>query len=275
MSSKLFNYNGNLIDPDTPIFHATNRGVAYGDGLFETIRMIEGSIPFLSSHYNRLLKGMSYLGFDIPKTFTQAFLKAEIKKVSAGNSRIRITLTRTKGGKYLPTINNFNYLIESESLGKSEFELNSKGKRIDIFKREYLTCTPLSNLKTCNSLPYILASQFYKAQGNDDALLLNEYGRVCEASSSNIFLVKQHLVTTPPLSEGCIEGVTRKFVLEMLEENKIRIEERPITVKQVTEADEIWLTNSIQGIQWVESMKEHQYTNKLAQQAVDWLNAAV
>lgn len=275
MSSKLINFNGNLVDVDFPILNTTNRGFAYGDGLFETLRMSEGLIPFLSSHYERLVKGTIYLGIDLPNLFTQDFLLEEINRVATSNSRIRITITRSQGGKYLPTDNTPTYLIESEPLDSSKFKLNKKGKRVTEYKGEYIACTPLSNLKTCNSLPYILASQYYKTQGFDDSLILNEYGRICEASSSNVFIVKGNTVTTPPLSEGCIEGVTRKQIIELLEKKGIYVAEKQITASQVTQADEIWLTNSIQGIQWVAKLHEHQYSNLLAQKAVDWLNARI
>jgi len=267
------NFNGNLINPESQIFSSQSRGVAYGDGLFETIRMTDGSIPFLSLHFNRLVKGMNYLGFLLPENFTLAYIETEIRKIAEGNSRIRITLTRAFGGKYTPSNNTFSFLIESESLSHSKFLLNNEGKRLTIYSKERLTCSSLSNLKTCNALLYILGSQYAQNNGYDDALMINEYSNVSESTHSNLFLVKNGTVTTPPLTEGCIEGVTRKVLLEVLLEKGLPVLETPIKSDELVDVDEIWLTNSIQGLQWVAAVQDSkQYSNALARHAIKWLN---
>lgn len=270
--NQLVNFNGELLPSDSLLFSSNNRGFSYGDGLFETIRMADDSIPFLLIHYNRLIKGMNYLGIVVPETFTLEFVKQEIQKIATGNQRIRFTLTRKAGGKYFPNNNQFDYLIESEVLTSNRFNLNSKGKRLTIFKDEYLSCTPLSNLKTCNALPYILASRYFHEEGFDDALLLNQYGRIAEASSSNIFLVKNGTVSTPALSEGCVGGVMRNVVIRLLLIQQTPLKQTEITVDQVSEADEVWLTNSIQGIQWCVSLGDKIFRKEMAERFLYKLN---
>jgi len=273
MTGNLVNFNGSLINAESPVLLNSNRGFTYGDGLFETIRMRNNLISYLPDHYERLVKGMNYLGFEHPKSFTLSFLEAEIRKIATGNARIRITVTRKTGGKYLPTNNKITYLIECQELEDNYFKLNYKGKRLTIYKDERLTCSPLSNLKTCNSLPYILGSIYSKANGFDDAIMLNEHYRVSETTNSNLFAVKDGVITTPLLTEGCIAGVTRKVLMQLLKEKGLVIEESTLTPEDLSSVDEIWLTNSIQGLQWVGSLnEERQFSNKLAKEAVDWLN---
>lgn len=272
LQAKVINFNGAILPSDALLFSSNNRGFSYGDGLFETIRMIDDSIPFLSVHYDRLIKGMNYLGFIIPESFTVDFMQQEIQKISTGNQRIRFTVSRKAGGKYFPTNNNFDYLIDCESLTSNNFKLNSKGKRLTIFRDEHLSCTPLSNLKTCNALPYILASNYVHEKGFDDALLLNEYGRIAEATSSNLFLVNDGAVTTPALSEGCVGGVMRNVLIRLLIIQQIPLKQTEITVDQVAEADEVWLTNSIQGIQWCASFRDRTFGKELAEQFLRKLN---
>lgn len=275
MQAELINFNGELLPSDSLLFPSNNRGFTYGDGLFETIRMVDGYVPLLNLHFERLTKGLIYLGFTLPKAFTVDHIRQEIKKLCTGNQRIRLTVCRKTGGKYFPSNNEFDYIIECEPLNNQHFQLNTKGKQLVLFKEEYLPCTMLSNLKNCNALPYILASNFYHKTGFDDSILLNEHGRVAEASSSNLFIVKNDEVFTPALTEGCIQGVMRTFVINHLKNQKTPIFETTLTVDQVADADEIWLTNSIQGIQWSTSFQNKEFGHKLATTISNAMNEAI
>ena len=158
------NYNGKIIAADQALFTAKNRGFKYGDGLFETIRVFEGKIPFLDYHYDRLHKGFSILKFDIPNFYSIDFFRKEIFKLTngKGNHRIRVSIFRSEGGFYTPSNNHSEFLIENELLQNSSFQLNEKGLRIAIFEAIKITHNIFSPLKTCNSLPYILAGIYCK-----------------------------------------------------------------------------------------------------------------
>ncbi len=253
------NFNGKIFPSDQPILSSNNRAFLYGDALFETLRMSEGNIRFLDFHIERLLKGLVYFKYKIPKKYTSNFFKKEIKKIAEGNARIRLTVFRSDGGLYTPKNNRPQFLITTSPLASPNFQLNKKGLSIGIFKDIKLPCTPISNLKTCNSLPYIQAGLYKKDNRLDDCLLLNEKGRVAEASSSNIFLLKKNKLITPSLSEGCIAGTMRKAIIQIAQQKgEILFQEKTLTLNALNQADEIWLTNAIQGIRWISQINSNQ-----------------
>ena len=110
------------------------------------------------------------------------------------------------------------------------------------------SCQQLSNIKSGNALIYVLAGLYAKKNHFDDCLILNEHGRIAEAISSNVFIVKGETLYTPPLSEGCVDGVMRKVVIEKANENNIHVNEKAITQNEIQNADEVFLTNAINGI---------------------------
>jgi len=246
------NFNGKIFPSDQPILSSNNRAFLYGDALFETFRMSEGNIRFLDFHIERLIKGLSFFKYKIPKKYTSNFFKKEIKKIAEGNARIRLTVFRSDGGLYTPKNNRPQFLITTSPLPSPYFQLNKIGISIGIFNDLKLPCTSISNLKTCNSLPYIQAGLYKKEHRLDDCLLLNEKGRIAEASSSNIFLLKKNKLITPSLSEGCIAGTMRKAIIQIAKQHdEFIIQEKTVTLSSLKQADEIWLTNAIQGIKWV------------------------
>jgi len=268
------NFNGKIISADQKIFDSQNRGFLYGDALFETIRMSEGKIPFLENHVNRLLQGLHFFKYKIPKKYTPSFFKKEIKKIAAGNARIRITVFRSNGGLYTPKNNRPQFLISTSPLASPHFSLNKKGLKIGIFDDVKLPCLPISNFKTCNSSPYILAGLNKQERNLDDVIMLNEKGRISEASSSNIFLIKKNKIITPSLSEGCVAGTMRKTILEIASEKNYLIQEIPLKLANLKNAEEIWLTNAISGIKWIAQIEQNSplYSTSHAQTFTENLN---
>jgi branched-subunit amino acid aminotransferase/4-amino-4-deoxychorismate lyase len=251
------NFNGKILPSNQAIFDSQNRAFLYGDALFETIRMSEGKIPFLENHVNRLLQGLHFFKYKVPKKFTPAFFIKEIKKIATGNTRIRITVFRSSGGLYTPKNNRPQFLISTSPLSSPHFSLNKKGLNVGIFDEIKLPCSPISNIKTGNSSPYILAGLNKKERNLDDVILLNDKNRISEASSSNIFFVKKNKIITPSLSEGCIAGTMRKTILEIATEKKYLIQEAPIKLTLLQNFEEIWLTNAISGIKWVAQIDQN------------------
>ncbi|MEM6964837.1 MAG: aminotransferase class IV [Bacteroidota bacterium] len=245
------NLNGKLIPHNQPIFSASNRAFLYGDALFETIRMFDGKLSFLEDHVNRLLRGLDFFHYKIPKKYTTKFFQKEIKKIADGNARIRLTVFRTDGGLYTPKNNKPQFLISASPLPDATFQLHTKGLEMGIFRGVSLARQPISNHKTCNSLPYIRAAIFKKEQNLNDVFLLNDKGRIAEASSSNVFIFKKNQLITPSLSEGCITGTMRLQIIRIAQQLGIKVLEKKVTLATLEASDEIWLTNSIQGIRWV------------------------
>jgi branched-chain amino acid aminotransferase len=261
--------NGHLISMYEPTVSFANRAFRYGDSLFETIRVCNNKIMFLRDHVNRLKLGMTVLRMNLPAEFNtenvNEFITQLLKhNVHAPHARVRFTVFRNDGGHYTPETNDISFLIESEPL-TSNYELNQRGYWVDIYADIKKPINKLSNFKTGNGLIYVMAGISKLSMKLDDCLLINENGSVCESISSNIFVVKNGTIFTAPLTEGCVAGVMRKQVMNLASENKILTFESPITTYTLMNGDEVFLTNSINGIQWVGQFKDKFYTNKTAQ----------
>ena len=271
------NFNGKLQAKDAPIFKANNRAFHYGDGLFETIRMFEGCIPFLAKHLNRLREAMHVLQMDGIELFQVEFVQNEIYKLvgTNGNFRIRLNVFRAGAGLYTPQTNQVDYLIEAQKLANDNFILNKKGLVIGLYDKIHLNYHEFSSLKTCNALPYILASKYKKDQQLDDCILLNSHNRIAECSSSNIFLIKGKELWTPPLTEACLNGICRSLILKIAHELSFTIREIPLSLSQLKIAEEVWLSNSISGIRWVAKFQNNNYRNEWARKFVQSLQDMV
>ncbi|MBI5916767.1 MAG: aminotransferase class IV family protein [Bacteroidetes bacterium] len=263
------NFNGQLVSEREAVLPATNRAFRYGDGLFESIRVFEGKMPFFGRHWQRLSAGMQVLKMEIPPHFTAVFLQKEISKLTEnrGNWRIRLAVWRSGGGLYMPVSNLPEFLIETTPLPSHRFEWNEPGLSIGIYDEAQLSTSPnpstlqspnpstLQSFKTSNALPFVLAAIFRLEKKWDDCLLLNTAGRVACGNSSNVFLVKNGGIVTPPLTEGCVAGTMRSVVLDVANQLKINAVETTVSIDDLHDADEIFLTNAISGIRWVRSLE--------------------
>lgn len=266
------NHNGTIHNSDAIGLTSSNRAFRYGDALFETMRVFEGKITFWKAHWDRLLAGAKFMRYE--QLQSEAFYQNEIQKLCRmeGNWRIRMTVYRTGGGLYTPQSNNTAFLIESQELAQNHFLLNETGLNIDICDSIKLPASPAFNWKTANSLFYILAGIYKQDQHLDDCLLLNERDNIAEASSSNLFIVKGNELRTPPLRSGCKAGTTRSIMLQLAPELGLIVKEKKIKEKHLFEAEEIWLTNAIQGIRWTGQFREQKYANTQAQKMTMLLN---
>jgi len=261
--------NGHLISVYEPSVPFTNRAFRYGDALFESIRVCNNKIMFLKDHLTRLKLGMTVLRMNLPAEFTSENLAELIsgllkKNEDLPNARVRLTVFRNGGGYYAPESNDISFLLESTSM-QAPYELNQKGIWVDIYADIKKSINKLSNIKSANALLYVMAGVAKQSMKLDECLLINENGTICEAISSNVFVVKNGTLFTSPLSEGCVAGVMRKQVMHIATENKILTFESPLTMYTLLNGDEVFLTNSIQGLQWVGQYKDRFYTNKLSQ----------
>jgi aminodeoxychorismate lyase len=269
----MINHNGSLFDDNERLLTSQNRAFRYGDGLFESIRTFKGKTPFYNYHFERLLRGMKALRMNIPTYFNPHYIKNELSKVieNQPNSRVRLAVYREDGGFYTPSTHNIDFLIESTPLPESKYLLNDLGLTIGVFKDYKLRQTPVSAFKTSNSLPYVMAGIFAKENSFEDILILNTEGFVAEGISSNIFIVKENKLITPPLSSGCVGGIMRQIVFETAQEQEISCVESNISVQDVEAADEVFYTNAMQGIRWVENFEAKTYHNKMAQKLYELL----
>ncbi|RVT99947.1 4-amino-4-deoxychorismate lyase [Mucilaginibacter limnophilus] len=270
------NFNGEVVPADSKVFAADNRAFRYGDGLFESMRMMKGHLKFPDLHADRLQRGMKALKIDGYSQTDAWFLKNKAEELAIRNkvkhARLRLTVFRDSEGLYAPTQNKMSYCLELQPMDEPRYFLNEKGLIMDVFTDLPKPSNYLSNIKTCNSLIYVMAS-IYKAQNNlDDVFLLNQNGYLCEASSSNIFIWYQNHLYTPALSEGCVEGVMRKVIIDIAKKSNIPVTEAQINPEILYEADEVFLTNAVRGIQSVMGYGVKRYFNRLSKGLMDELN---
>jgi branched-subunit amino acid aminotransferase/4-amino-4-deoxychorismate lyase len=247
-----------------------NRAFRYGDAIFETIRA-NGTEPLLfEEHYARLKKGVGILQLQLPSFFDHVFLKNQIKGLLTRcklfqAARVKVTLIRQSGGRYIPVNNMADILIEAEYTGTGPYELNSKGLLIDAFTAFPKPIAPYTSVKTLNTLPYVLAGIFASNEGFDDALLINHEGFIIEATSSNLFALKGKKLSTPSLQLGCVEGVMRNHVLTIARQSGYMVDDEALILPEdLLSMDEVFLTNAIAGIKWVGGYKNRRYYKKNA-----------
>ena len=262
----MINFNGELLFKENIKLTTDNRGFKYGDGIFETIKVVHEKVIFWEDHYFRLMASMRMLRMKIPMEFTLEFLEKEILKTVAvlengASFRVRLNVFRKDGGLYTPKTNAINYLIEAS-------ESNYKTKEtyeIDVFKDFYNYSGLLSTIKTNNRMLNTLASIYANENDLDNCILVNERKGVVEVANANIFIVKNNIVKTPSLTEGCIKGVVRGKVIDLLIKNKdFTIEETVISPFEIQKADEVFITNAIMGIQAVTKYKKKSFNTDLA-----------
>ncbi len=277
----MINVNGKIVsNSDVSVEH--NRGFLYGDAVFETVRVLDGKVLFLEDHYFRLMSSMRILRMEIPMEFTMEYFQEEILKTinsleSVINAfRVRFTAYRDAEGKYLPTTRKIGYIISAELLNNGIYSLNTKDYEIELYKDFYVTSHLLSTLKTNNRLINVTGSIFAEENGYQNCLLLNDAKNIVEALNGNIFIVKDNVVKTPPLSDGCVKGVMRKQVIELLQkQTEYTFEEGIISPFELQKADELFVTNVIMGIQPVTKYRKKEYTNTLAADLINRLNAKI
>lgn len=260
------NYNGKMLDSAGPIVEVGNRGLRYGDGLFETMKMLNGKIVFEADHLSRLWSGMAVLQFELPKHFSKEVLAMSIKELAKKNNcekaaRIRVNIFRGNGGLYDP-VNHFpNCVIEAVALTTNSDGLNNNGLVAGFYTEAFKSCDSLANLKHNNFLVYAMAAINAKKEKWNDAIVLNNHGRIADSTIANIFMVKDGEILTPALEEGCIAGVMRKNLISFLHLNKWAVKETAITKEILLQADEVFFTNSIYDIRWVKRIENSSFTN--------------
>lgn len=262
-------YDGHILRSDKLLISPNNRSYRYGDGCFETIKVLGGKIALASYHYERLLSSLDHLHFKLPGYFTPDWLEKNIlalvqKNGHAHRGRIRVTVTRGEGGIY-DQQNHFPYvLIQSWPLQEATQVFNENGLVIDIYKEARKVCDHFSSLKTNNYLPYVMGALWAKQHHLNDAILLNPYDRIADATIANVFIVKDGVIKTPALTEGPVNGVMRRHLLRIIREANMPVEEGMLSVIELMEASEVFLTNAIHGIKWVKQIGENNYTNQLS-----------
>lgn len=258
-----------------------NRGFLYGDALFETVKILDGKILFLEDHYFRLMSSMRILRMEIPMNFTMEFFESEIlnevkKEQLEASARARMTVYRKEGGFYLPKYNNIEYVISVSKLEIPIYQIEKKSYEVDIFKDFYVSKQLISTLKSTNKIVQITGSIYADENGLDNCILLNEERNVSEALNGNIFMLKDNILTTPPISEGCLNGIMRKQILALAKTiENLTIEEANISPFDLQKADELFITNVIKGIQPITKYRKKEFETNLSHTLISKLNTKI
>jgi branched-chain amino acid aminotransferase len=270
----MINFNGELVLDENVKISIENRGFKYGDAVFETIKVNNNKIIFWEDHYFRLMASMRMLRMKIPMNFTLEHLEKEILKTiatqnSVNSFRVRLNVYRKDGGLYTPKTNKIDYVIDVK-----ENTYNTKETyKVDVFKDFYNYSGLLSTIKTNNRMVNTLASIYAKENDLDNCVIINEKKGVVEVTNANIFILKGNIVKTPALTEGCIKGIARGKIIEIITKNPDYIlEETNISPFEIQKSDEVFITNAIIGIQPVTHYKKKKFTATFSNKLMQSLN---
>jgi branched-chain amino acid aminotransferase len=276
----MINANGILLASDADIL-ANNRAFLYGDGVFETLKIVDNKILFFEDHYFRLMSSMRIVRMEIPMEFTMEFLERQILALAEAanltrSSRIRFTVYRNEGGFYLPRTNTVSYLINVAALPNRFYQIENTVCEVDLYKDFYITKQLLSSIKSTNKLLNITGSIYAKENGLDNCLVLNDSKNVAGALQGNLFMLTENKLITPPVSEGCLNGVMRRQVLGLAKKmENIEVIESIISPFDLQKADELFITNVIRGIQPITKYRKKEFSTQLAKELILKLNAFV
>ena len=273
----MINFNGTIVSQDANIL-TQNRAFLYGDGVFETVKVINNKILFLEDHYFRLMSSMRVIRMEIPMNFTMEYLEKQIlalvnKNGLSASSRARITVYRNDGGYYLPQNNTVSFLIHAVALQNTLYAVEKMNYEVDLYKDFYITKQLLSSIKTTNKIINITGSIFANENGLDNCLLLNDSKNVVEALHGNLFMVLDSKLITPPVSEGCLNGVMRKQILSLAKKmGNLEVVEAAISPFDLQKAEELFITNVIKGIQPITQYRKKSFVSKVSVQLLQQLN---
>ncbi|NRD19846.1 aminotransferase class IV [Winogradskyella eckloniae] len=278
----MVNFNGALLSQADSKLTVHNRGYKYGDALFETLKVVNGKIFFWEDHYFRLMASMRILRMEIPMNFTMEFLEVEILTTLEANdllrasARVRLNVDRGEGGKYAPTADaTVGYHISVEPHDNPFYTIDTQAAyRVDLYKDYFVAPGLLSGLKSNNKAIQVIGSIYAKENDFDNCLVLNTNKSVIEALNGNLFLVKGAHIKTPPLEDGCLKGVMRKQILELVSKDvNLTVEEASISPFELQKADELFVTNVIKGIVPITKYRKKVFKKEFAQGLITKLNA--
>ncbi len=273
-----YNFNGDFVDGSRIELNVHNRALNYGDGVFESMRFSHGKIHFWEDHYFRLMAAMRIVRMQIPLWFTPEYISDLVNQLTSrnnlSNARVKLLVFRKEGGKYAPISNEVDFLLTVAALPSAAYHLNEQGLQIDLFTDFYKSTGLLSNLKSSSAQFFTVAAVFKQENDLDECLVLNHNKYVVEAISSNVFLLQQGKLVTPPISDGCLKGIIRKKIIELAPKQGIEVIEKSFSPFELQRSEAVFLTNSSAGVQWVSSFRKKTFVNDKAEVLIAALNRA-
>ncbi|TBX70429.1 aminotransferase class IV [Flavobacterium silvisoli] len=276
----MVNFNGTIQDSDLQI-RVSNRSFLYGDGVFETLKIVNNTILFFEDHYFRLMASMRIVRMEIPMSFTMEYLEAQILDLVRTqnlleSARVRLTVFRNEGGFYTPSDNSVSFAITASELKNKAYVLSESSFEVDLYKDFSVSKQLISTLKTNTKIIHITAGIFAKENQLDSCLLINEDKNVVEAINGNLFMLMGDKLITPPLTEGCLNGIMRKQVMALAKNtDNLVVSEESVSPFDLQKADELFITNVITGIQPITKYRKKEFEVSLSKKLVEQLNALI
>ena len=273
----MINFNGVFTDK-SDFITASNRALLYGDAVFETLKVVDNKILFWEEHYFRLMSSMRILRMKIPMNFTIEYLEDQIISLTSklnisSSARVRMTIFRNDGGLYRPDTNEVSFMITAKECPSKEYVFTKENYEVELFKDFHISKHLLSTLKTTNKITQVVASVFAKENGFEDCLLINDDKNVIEGISGNIFMVLENHIITPPISDGCLNGIMRKQVINELKNfTDLVFQEKSISPFDLQKADELFLTNVITGIQPITKYRKKEFSTRVSESLIKKIN---
>lgn len=274
----MINYNGNILTENN-LLSIQNRGYAYGDALFETIKASHSKLFFWEDHYFRLMASMRIMRMEIPMNFTMEFLEEQIQNTIKANNltdasvRVKLMVHRNEGGLYLPNTNTIGFNISIKKLEDDFYVLNESTYEVDLFKDYYVAPTLLSTLKTNNKALHVVGSIYAKENSLNNCLVLNTNKNIVEALNGNVFIVKGNTIKTPAINDGCLKGIMRKQIIDILKTlSNFELLEESVSPFELQKADEIFITNVISGVIPITKYRKKEFTSDVSKMLVEKLN---
>jgi branched-chain amino acid aminotransferase len=278
----MINLNGILTVNTQAHLSFNNRAVTYGDAIFETLKIANGTILFWEDHYFRLMASMRILRMDIPMYFTMEYLEEEIFKTldantfTSKNARVKLFVNRVEGGLYSPRSNDVEFMIQLTELVTAKYEVGDVNYKVDLFKDHFVAPGLLSSLKSNNRILNVIASIYSEENDLDNCLLLNTNKAVIEALNGNLFLVIGNTIKTPPLNDGCIKGILRKQIIDLVKSHPdLKLIEASVSSFELQKADELFITNVIIGIQPITQYRKKRFETTTSTDLLDRLNEKI
>ncbi len=250
-------HNGRIVPLGQARLSPGQAGLLSGWGLFTTLRLYDGKPFAFERHWQRLSRDAARI--DLPFEFSAERVRADLVELARAN--------RMKEGaaRLYFIYNKFGYWQGDESMPQvdllmytADLPLRQGAARLAVEEHGRYTAHPLTGTKVISWLQNVWALERAHRRGFDDALLLNERGEVAECTAANVFCVRGALVETPPLSSGCLAGVSREVLLQIGPEAGLPIAERPLTLQELLSADEVFITSTTREVQPVAQIEEHE-----------------
>lgn len=269
--------NGNITLDLPADFFLKNRAFRLGDGFFETVRVTRGKVFGWEAHYARMLACSKEMGIEVHPIFSENYILDSIYKLIhklgiRDGARVRLTFYRDGEGAYLSSSNRLGYIGEAVSYFHNEFLLNDRGLSVGVCPVVKKEISSLSAYKVMGNFASIKAAKWANEQNLHDALIVNRANEIIEATGSNLFIVRNGALYTPPVSDGCVAGTFRMAVINAALDLKIPVFESKFKEETLLNSDEIFLTNAIAGIKWVGSFKSKRYYHKMSDQLIMQIN---